>query len=278
MTLEARNLTVTLGKTVVVDSVSLKIEPGEVVAVVGANGAGKSSLLKALCGDIQAAHGEVWMNGKPLAHWKPIERARMRGVLPQSSVLSFPFTVLEIALMGRAPHLKGVESPHDYAIANAALEAAEVLHLQERLYPTLSGGERQRVQFARVLAQIWESSDEHPRYLLVDEPTSSLDLAHQHRTLAVARHFADEGTAVLAILHDLNLAAQYADRILVMKAGKSAAEGTPKAVLTPDIIEAAFGIAVMVMTHPTLDCPLVVPIGGDVSLPSLVSSTISRHN
>lgn len=111
-----------------------------------------------------------------------------------------------------------------------------------------------------MLAQIWESSAENPRYLLVDEPTSSLDLAHQHRTLAVARHFADEGTAVLAILHDLNLAAQYADRILVLKAGKAMAEGAPKAVLTADIIEVAFGIAVMITPHPTLDCPLVVPI------------------
>lgn len=198
------------------------------------------------------------MNGRLLADWSLMERAQVRAVMPQDSTLSFPFTVLEVVLMGRTPHLKGAESLRDYQIARAALEAVDARHLEERLYPTLSGGERQRVQLARVLAQIWEETTED-RYLRLDEPTSNLDLSHQHSTLSVARHFAHQGVGVLVVLHDLNLAAQYADCVLMLNKGKIINYGTPAEVFTRELIRETFGLQVMVGKHPTMECPLIIP-------------------
>jgi iron complex transport system ATP-binding protein len=210
------------------------------------------------------------MCGRALDQWSPIERARVRAVMPQESTLAFPFTVLEVALMGRLPHLRGAEVARDYEVAFLALEAVEARLLAERLYPTLSGGEKQRVQLARVLAQIWEPADssqrqgeregQRERFLLLDEPTSNLDLAHQHSTLAVARRLAAGGVGVLVVLHDLNLAAQYGDRIVMLKDGRVAQTGRPHDVLTRETILEVFGVEAVVTAHPLFDCPLVVPI------------------
>lgn len=258
MRLQARDITVTIGGRNLVDGVSFDLAPGQIVAVVGRNGAGKSTLLKALTGDMPPTRGEVIVNNTPLTAWNRHELAKIRAVLPQSSPLNFGFTVLEVALMGRIPHLRGGETPEDYAIAHEALAAARVNHLADRIYTTLSGGERQRVQLARVLAQIWAGKMETPRYLLLDEPTSSLDLAHQHTTLEIAATFARQGVGILAILHDLNLAAQYADTIVMMHDGRRIAAGSPNDVLTPPLILEAFGIPVMVSPHPCYNCPLVI--------------------
>jgi iron complex transport system ATP-binding protein len=257
--IEARSLRVAIGPKILLDGISLEVRAGEVVAVIGPNGAGKSTLRKVLCGDMQPTGGAVFMDQRPLDDWPLTERARVRAVMGQDSTLSFPFTVLEVVMMGRSPHLRGAEGPRDYEIAREALAAVEAIHLEERLYPTLSGGERQRVQLARVLAQIWEAPPASSRYLLLDEPTSNLDLAHQHSTLEVARKFAREGVGVLVILHDLNLAAQYADRLLMLKDGKLVASGQPVAVLTRETIQETFAIPVIVTQHPQLDCPLVLP-------------------
>jgi iron complex transport system ATP-binding protein len=162
--------------------------------------------------------------------------------------------------MVRAPHLQGAEGPRDLEIARQALDACGVLPLAERLYPTLSGGEQQRVHLARVLAQVWEEPPARARYMLLDEPTASLDLAHQHRTLAPARRFARESGGVLAVLYDLNLAAQNADRLCLLSEGHLLAQGSPEAVLTPDQIQAAFGLRVTVAAHPSRPGPLVVPL------------------
>jgi iron complex transport system ATP-binding protein len=187
-----------------------------------------------------------------------LEQAKRRAVLPQDSPLSFPYSAFEVALMGRNPHHRGAEGPRDYEIARAALEAAGALDLADRLYPSLSGGEKQRVQLARVMAQVWEAPPSGHRYLLLDEPTSSLDLAHQHSTLRLAKRFTQGGAGVLAVLHDLNLAAQYADRILVLSAGHAVALGSPLEVLTPELVALAFHTPVLVTPHPCLDCPLIV--------------------
>jgi iron complex transport system ATP-binding protein len=257
--IEARTLSVRIGTKTLLADVSLAVRAGELVAVVGPNGAGKSTLRRVLCGDQQPTAGEVLMDGRPLGAWSLVERARARAVLPQDSTLNFPFTAFEVVLMGRTPHVRGAEEPRDYEIARAALAATEADHLAERLYPTLSGGERQRVQLARVLAQIWEPTPAGTRYLLLDEPTSNLDLAHQHSTLAVARRLAGAGVGVLIILHDLNLAAQYADRIVMLKEGRVTAAGPPDEVLTQTAIHATFAVPVLVTRHPARDCPLVVP-------------------
>lgn len=257
--LQGRNIHLVLDGHTLLKEVSIHVRPGEVVAVLGPNGAGKSTLLKILCGDLSPTKGTVSMEGRGLASWDKKASAQIRAVLPQQSSLSFPFRVLEVVLMGRSPHLRGPETQRDYAIARAALQEAGVAPLADRLYPTLSGGEGQRVQLGRVLAQIWEAADGKPRYLLLDEPTSSLDLAHQHQTLTLARAFAERQVGVLVVLHDLNLAAQYADRVLLLKEGRTVATGPPKQVLQADIIEAVYEIPIAVIPHPHLACPLVVP-------------------
>jgi iron complex transport system ATP-binding protein len=178
-------------------------------------------------------------------------------VLPQDSTLSAEFTVMEVALLGRTPHSPLRPSVQDREIALAALAATDSLHLVSQRYTTLSGGERQRVHLARVLAQVWEGADE-PRYLLLDEPTSSLDPAHQQIVLRAVRRFTEGGGGALAILHDLNLAAQYADEIVLLKHGRVVDCGSPAEVLTPDMIRATFDIVTVVLPHPTWDCPLIV--------------------
>ncbi|HLT30984.1 MAG TPA: heme ABC transporter ATP-binding protein [Myxococcaceae bacterium] len=267
-----RNVTLRAGRKVLVEDVSLEVAAGEVVAVTGPNGAGKSSLLRCLAGELAPTEGEVCYGGRPLAEWLPAAIARVRGVLPQDASLSFPFRAGEVVLMGRTPHLHGTERPHDLAIVHAAMEATGVAHLADRDYTRLSGGERQRVHLARVLAQIWDAPSGGGRALLLDEPTSSLDPAHQHLTLQRAVAFAREGAAVLVILHDLNLAAQYADRMVVMRAGRMLASGTPGEVLQPSLIRDAFGFEALVTPHPTLPVPVVIA-GTQPAFPAATRST-----
>ncbi len=255
--LAVRNVHVRVGRSRLLTDVSLSVASGEVVAIVGPNGAGKSTLLKAMCGDVLPTRGEVTLNGRRLRAWHRRERARVMAVLPQESTLAFPFTVLEVVMMGRTPH-GGAGDRRDQAIARAALEAAGMSAFEQRIYPTLSGGERQRVHVARVLAQVWEEPGNGARYLLLDEPTASLDLAYQHHTLETFRQFAARGAGVLAVLHDLNLAAQFADHIVVLRDGHQLASGCPHTVLTPGVIQAAFAFPATVMPHPSRACPLVV--------------------
>ena len=261
--LRADAIRVRYGAAEVLRGPSLAVAPGEVVAVLGPNGAGKSTLLAVLAGTLRPQQGEAALEGRALADWAPRALALRRAVLPQHSELAFGFAVLEVVLLGRSPHAGTSSRAEDLAVAEACLAEAEVSHLAHRLYTTLSGGERQRVQLARVLAQIdFSQSDRHdrPRYLLLDEPTSSLDLAHQHATLRTGRRAAERGIGVLAILHDLNLAAMYADRLVVLSRGSLAAEGTPDAVLTEDLVRDAFELPVHITRHPTRGCPQVVPV------------------
>ncbi len=258
MSMTGTALTVTIGPRAILDNVSIEIAPGEVVGVLGPNGAGKSTLLKTLCGDLKPQRGEVTLNGRPLLSWSAKDRARRRAVLPQHSLLSFPFSAMEVVLMGRTHHASGKLYPGDYQAARDALDAADASHLASRIYTTLSGGERQRVHLARVLAQMWDASPDEGYYFLFDEPLAGLDLAHQHTTLAVARQFAAKGAGVLVILHDLNLAAQYSDRIVVLQRGAAVSTGTPHEVLTPELIAEVFGLPTLVLPHPNFDCPLIV--------------------
>ena len=258
--IEAKAVSVHIGQKALLNRVSIQVRPGEIVAVVGPNGSGKTTLFRVLCGDLSPSTGAVWLEGWSLVDWASTEQARKRAVLPQTATLDFPFTVLEVAVMGRMPHVEGSEGLKDYAIARACLDMAGVGNLEDRIYPTLSGGEQQRVQFARVLTQIGERPSDGRRYLLLDEPTSNLDLAHQQRILSTARNFACESTGVLAVLHDLNLAAQYANRVLVLKEGEELTTGEPADVFTEEVIEQAFDVRVQVIPHPTLECPLIVPL------------------
>ena len=255
------NLTYRVGPKALLQNVSLVARPGEVLAVVGANGAGKSTLLRLLSGDLKPSTGDVSLDGKSLREWPAAALARRRAVLTQQHTLALAFQVRELVLLGRYPHFGGQPTAHDHAVVAAALDLVGLRPLAEREYPTLSGGEQQRAQLARVLAQVWETEG---GLLLLDEPLTGLDLRHQHQTLAVARQLARRGFGVVAVLHDLNLAAQYADQVLLLHQGRPVASGAPAEVLTPDYIQLGFGIEVELLAHPNLGYPLIVPT---VSMP-----------
>lgn len=257
--LEAQSLHYSIAGNPIINGVSLQVLPGELMVIVGPNGAGKSMLLKLLAGEIVADSGSVSMNGRLMESITLKHRAKLRAVLPQSSSLSFPFKVAEVVMMGRSPH-QGAGYQKDCQAVEQILEVVDATHLKDRNYTTLSGGECQRVQLARVLVQIWEKESDEVRFLLLDEPTSALDLAHQHNTLKIARQFAkQENVGVLAVLHDLNLAALYADKIVMMKAGEILRVGKPNAALNPELIQQVFDIEVDVVPHPGHNaCPLVI--------------------
>lgn len=238
----------------VLGGIDFRLPAGEVMAVLGTNGAGKSTLLATLSGELPRETGEILLAGRRLESWPANERARRLAVLPQSSSLAFAFSVEEVVSLGRMPHSSGRDE--DRRIVAEAMQAADVEHLRHRSYLALSGGERQRVHLARVLAQIWDSPD--PACLLLDEPTASLDLAHQRLILQQARELAQGGNAVLLVLHDLNLAARYADRVLLLDRGGVAALGTPWDVLQAERIQQVFGVEVQVARHPQRDCPLII--------------------
>lgn len=266
------NVSYILDGRALLQDISFRLQPKEFIAVVGPNGAGKSTLLKILSGDITPSQGRVSLEEKPLSAWRSLEQAQRRAILPQESSLSFPFLAYDVALMGRNPHCQGAPQRADEKITFAALERTEAVHLARREYPYLSGGEKQRVQLARVLAQVWREDKQgdkqaEARYLLLDEPTNNLDLAHQHHSLQIAKRFAQEGAGVLAVLHDLNLAAQYADRIILLCQGRMIAMGTPEDVFTPDTLCHTFNMPVMVTKHPCFDCPLIVSSLGMSEMP-----------
>ncbi len=252
--LNVQNATVQIGEKILLDDVSISVAPGEVVTVLGPNGAGKSTLMKVISGELKPTSGKVIMNNK--SDWDLQQQALMLGVLPQSSSLSFPFTTEEVVILGRIPCSS--DRTENLAVVEAALSEVDGLHLKDRQYTTLSGGERQRVHMARVLAQIWDEPEFGKRYLLLDEPTSALDPAHQQLTLKMARKQAEKGVGVLVILHDLNLAARYSDRLVILKEGGIAAQGTPYEVLTAETIKSVFNVDVTISEHPAHACPLVI--------------------
>lgn len=252
--LRTDHLQIRRGQNLVLDDINLDIRPGEVLGVLGPNGAGKSTLLAALCGELAPTQGQVWLDQQALSQWNGPERAQRLAVLPQTSTLDFAFRVEEVVGMGRLPHQTG--RARDAEIIHAALQAADVEHLSGRSYLALSGGERQRVHLARVLAQLWPGQS--GQTLLLDEPTSMLDPLHQHTTLKSIRAFADRGAAVLIILHDLNLAARYCDRLLLLEKGRVRALDDPQAVLQPTALKAVFGLDVLVQPHPELGHPLII--------------------
>jgi iron complex transport system ATP-binding protein len=264
--IRASQITVRRGGRMLLSEVGLEIRPGEVLVLLGPNGAGKSTLLRVLSGEWAPPIGEVTLRGRTLADWNRRELARVRALLPQESRLSFALPALEVALLGRYPHNGGRHGGCDLVIAKSALELTGTGHLAGRSYPTLSGGERARVQLARCLCQIWDAPE--GRCLLLDEPTANLDPAHQHAALAIARRFASEtGAAVAVVLHDLNLAAQYADRIAILERGRLAACGPPWEVLTASRLAGVFGIEVQVLRRPEGERPLIATAAAAPTLP-----------
>jgi iron complex transport system ATP-binding protein len=241
--LTARGLTYAVGGRRLLDDVTVTFAAGAFTMIVGPNGAGKSTLLRALCRELVLQAGEVRYGDRPLAAWSDLELARRRAVLSQTVELDFPLRVWEVVSMGRYPHVTGRLTGRDEAATEAAMRYVDVWDWAERDYLTLSGGERQRVQFARVLAQIWEPTPGSERYLLLDEPLTFLDIRHQLEFLERIHTLLIGGDlVVVAVVHDLNLAARFADQVVMMQGGRVLSAGAPAEVLTPDGVERAFGV------------------------------------
>lgn len=256
MALRARQVSLSLSGVILLEGIDLSVEAGRVTAILGPNGAGKTSLLRVLCGELAPRSGAVTLGDQPVAQLVGVDRARQLAVLPQHSLLDFPFFAEEVVMLGRTPHDTGRE--HDEAIVREALTAVDCTYLARRVYTHLSGGEKQRVQLARVLAQVWEPVAQGNRFLVLDEPTSSLDLAHQRLTLQVVRALADRGVGILLVLHDLNLAARCADELVLLQCGRVAYAGAPDQVLTVDNIRQVFDVDAIIGSHPADGSPLVI--------------------
>lgn len=254
--IEANDLSVFIGHKRIVAGVGFRASPGELTAIIGPNGSGKTTLLRALSGDA-AYSGSARIDGSEVAQMKPWQAAELRAVLPQSTSLSFPFTVREIVRLGLSGGRsgRGGEDLIPEALARVDLDG-----FAGRFYQELSGGEQQRVQLARVLCQVWEPAVEgRPRWLFLDEPVSSLDIRHQLAVMDVARAYAEAGGGVLAVLHDLNLTAMYADRVIVMRAGRMAAFGPPRDVIDDRLLEEVFECRLQVGAVPSGGAPFVLP-------------------
>ncbi|CAM3439895.1 MULTISPECIES: heme ABC transporter ATP-binding protein [Yersinia] len=251
--LDAQSLCFSLGGRQLIQDVSLQIRSGEMVAIIGPNGAGKSTLMRLLTGYLPASSGDCHMLGKSLASWPQQQLAKTRAVMRQYSDLKFPFSVEEVVTMGRTPHGKLQE----HEAVQQVMEQTGCTSLAKRDYRQLSGGEQQRVQLARVLAQLWQRAPS-PRCLFLDEPTSALDLHHQQHSLRLLRQLTQEQPlSVCCVLHDLNLAALYADRILLLHQGRLVAAGTPQDVLHTDILTRWYQADLGVYSHPENQLPQV---------------------
>lgn len=255
----ARQVAISIGRKRIVAGVDFEMRPGELAAIVGPNGSGKTTFLRALSGDLPYS-GSITINGHTLASLKPWEVATMRAVLPQATALSFPFTVREIVKLGLLGGRSGTLPGEDERLPERALARVDLDGFGGRFYQELSGGEQQRVQLARVLCQVWAPVlDGKPRYLFLDEPVSSLDIKHQLIIMDIARDFVRRGGGVVAILHDLNLTAMYADSVHVMHKGKLAAAGSPQEVLSDELISRVFECRLKVGALPAGNVPFVLP-------------------
>lgn len=244
--LTAKNITFCSSKRRLIDDVSLEIKAGEIVIIIGPNGAGKSTLLRLLTGYQMPSSGEIYLLDKAVSQWRAKQLAKVRTVMLQNSQLTFPFSVKEVVAMGRAPYGR----LHCDKAINETMKQTDCLKLANRDYRSLSGGEQQRVQLARVLAQLWQPEPSE-KLLFLDEPTSALDLYHQQHTLRLLKQLAkDQRLAVCCVLHDLNLAALYADKIILLNQGKIVEHGTPSEVLTVEKINRWYGVELGIIPHP----------------------------
>jgi len=261
--LEASSLSVGYGERLVVDSLDLAVVGGTVTAVIGPNGCGKSTLLKALGRLLPARSGAVLLDGKAIDRMPTREVAQVLGMLPQAPSAPEGLTVADLVARGRHPHQAWYRqwSSEDAAAVDAALEMTGILDLADRTVDKLSGGQRQRAWISMALAQ---GTD----LLLLDEPTTYLDLAHQIDVLDLVQELhASLGRTVVMVLHDLNLAARYADHIVAMRAGRIVAQGAPAEVLTERMLLEVFGLDARVVEDPVAGTPLVVPVGSRHRLP-----------
>lgn len=255
--LQVHELTFAFGPRRVLSGVSLSAAAGEMVGVIGPNGSGKSTLLRSICGVLRPGSGRVLVEGEDLARLSRVRVAQKVAVVPQDPHLPDAFTVWEVVLLGRTPYLKllQAEGPRDFAVVQRALDLCGVAEFAGRRMGDLSGGERQRVVIARALAQ-------EPQLLLLDEPTSHLDITHQTAILDLISSLSrEQGLAVVAVFHDLNLAAQYCHRLALLSGGRILAEGSPSEVITAENVSRAYGAEVEIVPHPRNNQPVALVTG-----------------
>ena len=227
------------------DGVDLHVERGQFVGLIGPNGAGKTMLLRAIAGVLHYSEGVVLLDGTDVKNGSPKDIARAMALVPQVAPYTQGFTALELVLMGRYPHMGRfqIEGREDNLIARDAMRLTETEQFTDRTLDTLSGGERQRIFVSRALAQ-------QPRVLLLDEPTSNLDILHQLKVISLVRKMVDDGLTAIAAIHDLQMAARYCDRLVLMKDGRIVAKGSPEEVLTPEAIQVSFSVKASVYRDP----------------------------
>lgn len=256
--LSTRDIYYHIGKKLILSGINASFVPGEFNMILGPNGSGKSSFLKIFSGETEAYEGQVLYGDLPLTKIRKEELASYRAVMSQQPELSFPLMVNEVVMMGRYPHFNLNPGKNDFRICKEVMERMNLQPFKERNYLTLSGGEKQRVQYARVLAQIWEKPASGCRYLFLDEPLASLDINYQQEFLQIARQFVKDHTVLVAVMHDINLAIQYADKLFFLKDGELVAQGSAKEILTEDLIKYVFDVNASIINNPINNSPLVV--------------------
>jgi iron complex transport system ATP-binding protein len=251
LTLRLEQVSLGYGRQIILKDISLEARPGEILGIIGPNGSGKSTLIKGMTRLLAPSSGEIFIDGHTIDKLKHSHLAQLIAVVPQNAILPELFTAVEVVLMGRTPHLGlfRYESNTDLAIVHKAMEATNTAHLAERRVGELSGGEKQRLTIARALAQ-------EPRIVLLDEPTAHLDISYQIETMELIVHLCQaQGLIVVIALHDLNLAVQYCDRLVILNQGKIHSEGTPETVVTAPTIKEVYGADVCVYPHPMNKLP-----------------------
>lgn len=239
----------------ILDSVDVHLGYGEFLAIVGPNGAGKSSLLGVLANEVKSKH-RILFKDKSISEWKVNDLSKHKAKFSQHNSNDIPLEVKDVVMMGRYPYFETQPAQEDYEAMNSMMYETDVFHLKEREYNTLSGGEKQRVHLSRVMAQL-QNEIAH-KLIFLDEPLNNLDVKHQYKALEIIKNFTKKANSAVVVLHDLNLAAQYADKILLMKSGRVAAYGTPEEVFTAEKISEAYNFPCTICDHPITHKPMII--------------------
>lgn len=253
-----RHISYSVGQAEIIRDLSTEISAGMFTMILGPNGSGKSTFLKLFSGAITPDAGEICYMNEKLSALKHEEIAKRRAVLSQNNELSFPLTADEVIMMGRYPHFNFSPSAEDENIVKEVSALLRLEKFSKRNYLTLSGGEKQRVQFARCLAQIWNSPGNGTTYLFMDEPLAGLDINYQQEFLKLAKSLIHENLVMVAVMHDINLAAQYGDRLIFLREGKLIAEGTAGEILTSELVSGVFDVSARFIPHPATGLPLMI--------------------
>ncbi|CAD7796943.1 Hemin import ATP-binding protein HmuV [Chryseobacterium aquaeductus] len=241
---------------IILNEVDVSLDYGELLVIVGPNGAGKSSLLSVLANEIQHGKQQILFKNKPISDWEVRELSQHKAKFSQHNSNEIPLQVKDVVMMGRYPYFDSQPQKKDFEAMNKHLCETEIYHLKERDYNTLSGGEKQRVHLSRVMVQV--ENEIQKKLIFLDEPLNNLDVKHQYKALEIIKKFTQEENSAIVVLHDLNLAAQFADKILLMKSGKVSAYGTPKEVFTSENIAKAYNFPCTICPHPVNGNPMII--------------------